>query len=70
MRGLLVLGVKLGDLSMLSLFLIGDIDLSDNSEKAADVTGNNSVDLSDLARLKQFISKSSDNMVLGPQKKS
>ncbi|MBE6853980.1 MAG: beta-mannosidase, partial [Ruminococcus sp.] len=46
--------IDITDLSMLSLFLIGDIDLSDNSEKAADVTGNNSVDLSDLARLKQF----------------
>lgn len=45
------------DLSMLSLYLIGDRDLSEAQKKAADVDGDGSAEIPDLAKMKQFLSK-------------
>ena len=44
------------DLSMLSLYLIGDLTLTDIQLKASDVDGDGAVTLADLARFKQFLS--------------
>ena len=44
------------DLSMLSLYLIGDLTLTDTQLKASDVDGDGAVTLADLARFKQFLS--------------
>lgn len=47
----------LTDVTLLSLFLIGDTELSDIQLKAADTDGNEEVNLADLAALKQYLSK-------------
>ncbi|MBE6852012.1 MAG: glycoside hydrolase [Ruminococcus sp.] len=52
--------VDLTDLSFLSLYLIGDNDFTDEEKKIADMDNNNKVNLADLARLKQFITKSAN----------
>jgi hypothetical protein len=44
------------DLSMLSLYLIGDLTLTDTQLKASDVDGDGAITLADLARFKQFLS--------------
>ncbi|MBR3534769.1 MAG: dockerin type I repeat-containing protein [Oscillospiraceae bacterium] len=49
--------IDLSDLTILSLFLIGDTDLEDSQKKAADVDGDGAVTLADLARLQQYLSK-------------
>ena len=41
---------------MLSLYLIGDLTLTDTQLKASDVDGDGAVTLADLARFKQFLS--------------
>lgn len=47
--------VDMTDLTQLSLFCLGDIKLNDKAKKNADVTGDDKIDLADLAHLKQFI---------------
>lgn len=49
--------VDVSDLTELSLALLGDTELTSVQQKAADVDGDGTVKLPDLARLKQFISK-------------
>ena len=47
---------------MISLMLIGDKTLSHDQQRAADVNKDEKVSLSDLATLKQFISKQIDSL--------
>lgn len=54
----------LTDLTTLSLYLLGDIDFSASQLTAADVDGNDKVDIADLARFKQYVSKDPDVKVL------
>ena len=58
--------VEITDLTYLSMYFLGDYKLSGDTLKAADVNGDGSVDLADLAHLKQYVSK--DPVVLGPKK--
>jgi len=48
--------VDISDLSLLSLYLIEETELSDAQLSPSDVTGDGTVNLSDLSRLKQFVS--------------
>ena len=57
--------VDLSDLTLLSLYLLGDVKLDAEGIKAADTNGDGSVIITDLAHLKQYISK--DPVILGPQ---
>ena len=50
--------VELTDLTILSLYLIGDRSLDESDLAYADVTKNGKVDIADLAALKQYIMKS------------
>ena len=50
--------IDLTDLSELALAVIGDIELTDSQKSAADINGDGEVNVSDLARLKQFVSNS------------
>ena len=54
----------LTDLTQLSLYLLGDADFTDAQKKAADVDGNDVIDIADLARFKQYVSKDPDVKVL------
>ena len=56
--------VDISDLTLMSLTLLGDYNFTQKQEKAADVTGDGTFNLSDLAHLKQYIMK--DDVVLGP----
>jgi len=56
--------VDLTDMTCLSLHLLGDMELDDAVITYADVTGDNEVNLADLAHFKQYISKE-ENIVLG-----
>ncbi len=58
--------IDVTDLTILSLYLLGDQKLSDEALKAADTDGDGSIALTDLATLRQFISKKIDK--LGPTK--
>ncbi len=49
--------VDITDLSYLSLYLIGDMELNDTQKKAADVDGDGEVKLADLAKMRQFLSR-------------
>ena len=49
--------IDITDLSLLSLYLIGDKKLEGDSLKAADTTHDGDIQLTDLATLRQFISK-------------
>ena len=51
------LNIDVTDLSELSLALIGDRKLSETQQKAADVDKDGKVTLSDLARMRQYLSK-------------
>ncbi len=55
--------IDLTDLTYLSLYLIGDKGLSDESLESADVTGDGEVNIADLSHFKQYIAK--DDVVLG-----
>ena len=59
--------VDLTDLIMLSLHLLGDSELSDNSLRYADVNGDGEVDILDLPYLRQYIMH--DPVTLGPKEK-
>ena len=50
------------DLSMLSLYLIGDLTLNDNQLITADIDSDGTVTLADLARLQQYLSKKIDKL--------
>lgn len=56
--------VEMTDLTILSQYLLGDIELNEDQLLAADVTGDGDVLLSDLSHFKQYILK--DNVTLGP----
>ena len=49
--------IDVTDLTVLSLTLLGDMDLTAEQQKAADVDGDGAVTLADLARLQQYLSK-------------
>ncbi|MBP0961470.1 MAG: hypothetical protein J5864_04940 [Oscillospiraceae bacterium] len=49
--------IDVTDLTTLSLYLLGDKNLSDDALKAADTDGDGKVALTDLATLRQYISK-------------
>ena len=52
--------IDVTDLTELSLALIGDKEISDDQQKAADIDGDGAVTLADLARLQQYLSKKID----------
>lgn len=54
--------VDITDLSVLSIYLLEGQNLSGNGLKAADVNADGSVTLSDLARLRQYLSKKTDKL--------
>ncbi|MDO5560492.1 MAG: cellulase family glycosylhydrolase [Oscillospiraceae bacterium] len=58
--------VDMTDLTTLSLYLLGDIELDEIQMKAADVTGDSKVNLSDMSHFKQYLLK--EPVTLGPQK--
>jgi len=58
--------VEITDLTVLSLYLLGDQTLTPAGTAAADVEYDSDVNLADLAKLKQFIMK--DSITLGPKK--
>ncbi|MBR6837399.1 MAG: dockerin type I repeat-containing protein, partial [Oscillospiraceae bacterium] len=54
--------IDVSDLTELSLALIGDKELTEDQQKAADIDGDRSVTLADLARLQQYLSKKIDKL--------
>ena len=54
--------IDVTDLTELSLALLGDKELTENQQKAADIDGDGSVTLADLARLQQYLSKKIDEL--------
>lgn len=54
--------VDLSDLSSLAVYLLEHKGLTDEQLRSADTTGDGNVNLSDLARLRQFISKKIDSL--------
>ena len=54
--------VDISDITMLSLYLLDDNSLDENQQKAADIDDNDKVDLADLARLMQYISKKIESL--------
>ena len=54
--------IDVTDLTALSLTLLGDMDLTAEQQKAADVDGDGAVTLADLARLQQYLSKKIDSL--------
>jgi len=57
--------IDVTDLSMLSLYLIGDMSLDERQLKAADVTAAGKPDITSLARLRQYLSNPG-KIKLGP----
>ena len=57
--------IEIQDLTLMSLYLLGDIKFNDQQLIRADVAYDNSVNIADLSCLKQFIMK--DKIVLGPK---
>ena len=57
--------VDLTDLTMLSLYLLGDRQFNDTQLKSADVSYDGSVDIGDLAYLKQYVCQ--ESVILGPK---
>ena len=55
--------IDLTDLTLLSLYLLGDTELDADKVTAADVTGDDKVNIADLSHFKQYISK--DSVKLG-----
>ena len=58
--------IDVTDMSLLSLYLIGDRKLTSDQLKAADTLTDGTVNLTDLATLRQYLSKKIDK--LGPEK--
>ena len=54
--------IDVTDVSYLSLYLIGDIEFSDDLKKVADVDCDGEVRLTDLAMIRQFVSKKIDSL--------
>jgi hypothetical protein len=54
--------IDVTDLTGLSLALLGDKELTEDQQKAADVDGDGAVTLADLARLQQYLSKKVDSL--------
>lgn len=54
--------IDVTDVSCLSLYLIGDIELSGFQKKSADVDNDGEVKLTDLAKLRQYLSKKIDTL--------
>ena len=59
--------IDVTDLSYLSIYLIGEGKFTDDQMKAADVDCDGGVKLSDLARLRQYLSRI-EGVTLGPKK--
>ncbi len=59
--------VDVTDLTELSLALIGDKELSDEQMKAADVDDTGEVNLADLAKIRQFLSKKIPSLEVTPE---
>ncbi|MDO5560289.1 MAG: endo-1,4-beta-xylanase [Oscillospiraceae bacterium] len=57
--------VELTDLTLMSLYVLGDIKLDEETLKYADVTDDTKVNLADLSHLKQYICM--EKVILGPQ---
>lgn len=55
--------VDISDLSSLSLALIGDNVLNESEQRVADVDGDGDVKLADLATLRQYLSKTIDELI-------
>lgn len=58
--------VEVTDLTILSLWLLGDIHLDAKEIKAADVNGDGNANLADLSHFKQYIMH--DDVTIGPKK--
>lgn len=58
--------IDLSDLTVLCLYLLGDVELTEEALKASDVSGDGLINIADIAHLKQYICK--DDIILGPQK--
>ncbi len=58
--------VDITDMTILSLYFLGDVKLDENVVKYADVNGDGNTNIADLAHLKQYIMK--DPVTLGPKK--
>ena len=54
--------IDVTDLTELSLALLGDKDFTADQQKAADIDGDGSVTLADLARLQQYLSKKIESL--------
>ena len=54
--------VDVTDLTMISLALLGDTNLTEAQSQVADINHNGKVDLSDLATMRQFLSKKIDTL--------
>ena len=54
--------IDVTDLTEVSLALLGDRDLTDEQQKAADVDGDGSLSLADLAKIRQYLSKKIDSL--------
>ncbi len=54
--------VDISDLTLLSLGLLGDVNITDYMESVADFDGDGAVTLADLARLRQYLSKKIDKL--------
>jgi hypothetical protein len=49
--------IDLSDFAMLSLALVGDVELSERQKENADVDNDSEISVADLARLRQYLSK-------------
>jgi len=47
--------VDLSDLTVLCLYLLGDVELTEEALKASDVSGDGLINIADIAHLKQYI---------------
>ena len=54
--------IDVTDLSTLSLALVGDMKLTEDQQKAADVDGDGAITLADLATIRQYLSKKIDSL--------
>ena len=54
--------VDISDLTVLSLGLLGDVNITDYMESVADFDGDGAVTIADLARLRQYLSKKIDTL--------
>ena len=58
--------VDITDMTIMSLYILGDVKLEESTVKYADVNGDGNTNIADLAHLKQYVMK--DPVTLGPKK--